>query len=341
MGYPYGALWAIVPDVDGLAGDVLTQRYRDTRTVLGFLPTGSGQTSIFWSVRSRDLEAALSRGAAAWREEARSLAGRLAPLVDAVEDDQLLAARYRDVVVRTPVRVNGTAGLVLLGDAAHAMSPQLGLGANLALADAWTLACSIAEHPRDLPAALDRYADSRRAHIRWYTWCSRLMTPVFQSGLVPVAWPRDLLFEPARPDPVGAAPVRDDVARPAHLAPDDVVAAGATRERVGGTRRSAAGSPRQGGAGGRVGTARAARMTRQPRTATGLARANPQPTTIARDWSRMNGGRNPAILESGSTSGCSRMPSFSSMNARRACVRLQSSRLSLASSARSDASARA
>ena len=104
VGYPYGAVWAIVPDADALARDVLTQRYRDTRTVLGFLPTGSGQASIFWSVRSRDLEAALSRGAAAWRDEARELAGRLAPLVDAVEDDQLLAARYRDVVVRTPVR---------------------------------------------------------------------------------------------------------------------------------------------------------------------------------------------------------------------------------------------
>jgi 2-polyprenyl-6-methoxyphenol hydroxylase-like FAD-dependent oxidoreductase len=103
VGYPYGALWAIVPDPDGLAGDVLTQRYRDTRTVLGFLPTGATETSIFWSVPSRDLDATRLRGAAAWRKEARSLAGPLARLVDAVEDHQLLSARYRDVVVRTPV----------------------------------------------------------------------------------------------------------------------------------------------------------------------------------------------------------------------------------------------
>ncbi len=197
VGYPYGALWAIVPDPDGLAGDVLTQRYRDTRTVLGFLPTGAGETSIFWSVRSRDLERTRQRGAEAWRDEARSLAGPLGPLVDAVGQEQLLPARYRDVVVRTPVKVNGKSGLVLLGDAAHAMSPQLGLGANLALADAWTLACTLAEHPDDLAAALDVYARRRRAHVRWYTWCSRLMTPVFQSDLVPVAWPRDLVFAPA------------------------------------------------------------------------------------------------------------------------------------------------
>jgi 2-polyprenyl-6-methoxyphenol hydroxylase-like FAD-dependent oxidoreductase len=197
VGYPYGALWAIVPDPNGLAGQVLTQRYRDTRTVLGFLPTGAAQASIFWSVRSRELETERLRGTEAWRAEARSLAGPLAPLVDAVGDGELLAAHYRDVVVRTPVRTDGKSGMVLLGDAAHAMSPQLGLGANLALADAWTLACSFAEHPRDLGAALDLHARRRRAHVRWYALCSRLMTPVFQSGLVPIAWPRDLLFEPA------------------------------------------------------------------------------------------------------------------------------------------------
>ena len=36
----------------------------------------------------------------------------------------------------------------------------------------------------------------RRAHIRWYTWLSRFMTPVFQSDLVPLGWARDAFFGP-------------------------------------------------------------------------------------------------------------------------------------------------
>jgi 2-polyprenyl-6-methoxyphenol hydroxylase-like FAD-dependent oxidoreductase len=77
------------------------------------------------------------------------------------------------------------------------MSPQLGLGASLAFADAWTLAASLRRHRRDLAGALEAYARGRAAHIRWYTWCSRFMTPVFQSDLTPIGWARDLFFEPA------------------------------------------------------------------------------------------------------------------------------------------------
>ena len=117
-------------------------------------------------------------------------------MIARVGEGGLLGARYRDVVVRSPCLVRDGAGLVLLGDAAHAMSPQLGQGAGLALADAWALACCLRSRPGDLAHALEDHAALRRAQIRWYTWCSRLMTPVFQSDLVPVAWGRDLLLEP-------------------------------------------------------------------------------------------------------------------------------------------------
>ena len=81
---------------------------------------------------------------------------------------------------------------MLAGDAAHAMSPQLGTGTSLALADAWTLHHALATQA-SLPAALAAYAAARAAHVRWYQWWTRLMMPVFQSGLTPLAWPRDLL----------------------------------------------------------------------------------------------------------------------------------------------------
>ena len=188
--YDYGALWAIVDDPDALAGDCLYQCLRGTRDYLGVLPTGQDRSSVFWSTRQQDMAGVLARGIDAWRDEARPLAGDFGPLLDSVEE--LLPAGYRDVVVRTPYRLDGSRGAVLVGDAAHAMSPQLGTGTSLALADAWTLDHALAAHA-DLQGALAAYAKERRRHVRWYQWWTRLMMPVFQSDLTPLSWPRDLL----------------------------------------------------------------------------------------------------------------------------------------------------
>jgi 2-polyprenyl-6-methoxyphenol hydroxylase-like FAD-dependent oxidoreductase len=55
--------------------------------------------------------------------------------------------------------------LVLLGDAAHAMAPNLGQGANSALVDAAVLADEIV-NASTLPAALDAYTTRRRAKVK-------------------------------------------------------------------------------------------------------------------------------------------------------------------------------
>jgi 2-polyprenyl-6-methoxyphenol hydroxylase-like FAD-dependent oxidoreductase len=196
VGYPYGVIWSVVPDPEQIAGDTLTQRYRDTRTTLGILPIGIAQACVFWLIRSRQIPEALAAGPMAWADVARPLAGAFEPLVERAASGAIMGARYRDVVVRSPVIATSNAGLVLLGDAAHAMSPQLGLGASFALADAWTLATCLRRRPKDMSGALQDYASSRAAHVRYYTWCSRLLTPVFQSDLVPIGWARDALMEP-------------------------------------------------------------------------------------------------------------------------------------------------
>ncbi len=188
--YPYGALWAVVDDPEQRGGAALYQRYHGTRHYLGTLPTGLGRSSVFWSIRERDIDSAMTEGVDAWREQARPFAGEHDYLLDRVT--HLLPARYRHVGCRQPDRhhPHRDAGVVLLGDAAHGMSPQLGAGGSLALADAWTLAAMLRRHD-SVTAALTAYRSQRRAHIRWYAFFSSLMVPAFQSDLDVLAWPRD------------------------------------------------------------------------------------------------------------------------------------------------------
>ena len=95
--------------------------------------------------------------------------------------DQLLPAAYRQISL--PRWHDGT--LVLVGDAAHALSPQLGQGANLALMDAAALV--------DAPS-LDEYEAARRKQARFYAFGARALNAVFQNEIDAIAWPRDRLM---------------------------------------------------------------------------------------------------------------------------------------------------
>ena len=155
--------------------------------MMGLLPVGQGQMTMFWSLpvealcrRSDDRPFGLAprgsgdmaRGRRAHRS--RSRAGDFA------------RATYRHVAL--PRWNEGP--VLFIGDAAHGTSPQLGQGANLGLLDAH--ACSARwSQSDDLAAALALFAEQRSSTVRFYRQASHLVTPFFQSRLAPLGWLRD------------------------------------------------------------------------------------------------------------------------------------------------------
>ena len=200
--YPWGALWFVATD----RGNTLTADRRvvqvvdGPRRMFGLLPTGRAPrgddvvVSVFWSIRADRVAAFRARGLAAWRAEAIALDPRTEPILDQITSiDQLAFTQYRDIRMR---RWHGER-IVFIGDAAHATSPQLGQGANLALWDAMCLADALADRS-DVAAALTAYTAMRRHHLNYYQLATRALTPLFQSDSRVLGWLRDLVFPTSR-----------------------------------------------------------------------------------------------------------------------------------------------
>ncbi len=202
--YPWGALWCLLPQGDWPHVADLRQRYRAARRMMGLLPVGSRpdnpvrQLSFFWSLPTASIEHWRECGLAAWHDEAAALWPEAAPLLTHINAAGILMqASYRDAVLKRWQR----APVVLIGDAAHAMSPQLGQGVNMALMDAMALRDALRTEP-SLEAALARYERERQAHAGIYQFWSRWLTPLFQSERDTAAWARDLTFIPMAKLPV-------------------------------------------------------------------------------------------------------------------------------------------
>jgi 2-polyprenyl-6-methoxyphenol hydroxylase-like FAD-dependent oxidoreductase len=181
-GYPWGAHWFIGKNDGVFPENELYQVVQGTRRLAGFLATGRDLdggdplVSLFWSIRIEDDAAWRARPLEEWKFEILALCPQASSLLSQIDSwEQVLTARYGDVRMK---RWYGD-GMVVLGDAAHAMSPQLGQGVNLALADASCLAACLARHP--LPQALAHYQRRRWLALRYYQLATRWLTPWFQS----------------------------------------------------------------------------------------------------------------------------------------------------------------
>ncbi|NEX93648.1 NAD(P)/FAD-dependent oxidoreductase [Caulobacter sp. 17J65-9] len=197
----YGAVWATLPWPQGAGFELeaLEQRYRRADTMVGVLPVGRrwGEaepvTTFFWSLKPAHYAAWRERGLDAWKADVLQVWPQVAPLLEKIASpDDLVLARYAHHTLARPYAQR----LAVIGDAAHATSPQLGQGCNMALLDAAALAAGLARHA-DVGEALAAYARLRRGHVRLYQTLSRLFTPFYQSDsrLLPAV--RDVLLSPA------------------------------------------------------------------------------------------------------------------------------------------------
>lgn len=202
--YPWGALWCLLPEGDWLWRDQLRQRYLLARRMAGLLPVGAmpgdpvRRLSFFWSLPVLQFDTWRDAGRDVWLAQLETLWPQAR---ECLGDDFPIAclarAAYRDAI---PKRwSHGRA--VLLGDAAHAMSPQLGQGVNMALVDALALSAALTE-TATLPAAFAAYETARRAHLAAYHRFSRWLTPLFQSDHDVLARLRNVAFLPMGRVPV-------------------------------------------------------------------------------------------------------------------------------------------
>jgi 2-polyprenyl-6-methoxyphenol hydroxylase-like FAD-dependent oxidoreductase len=198
--YPWGAMWLIRPlteDLASLNSPRLQQRYHRSSVMLGILPTGytpadrtTPMLSLFWSLPVSEMSNWQSENfdLAGWKKQVHTLWPELFPLINNVQHaSELLPATYRDVILSHW----GEGRVGIIGDAAHAMSPQLGQGANMALLDALAIANAV-EKSDNWDNAWQYFAQERSGSIRFYQGMSRLLTPLFQSNIMGAGWLRDI-----------------------------------------------------------------------------------------------------------------------------------------------------
>lgn len=184
--YEFGAVWLVGHGTQ--VRGYLHQITRSTQNLLGLLPIGNEQCALFWLLKRDRMDAVRKNGFADWRDEVLHYSPLAEEILTGVTSfDQAVFTGYRHV---QPSRIYND-HVVCIGDAAHASSPHLGQGANMALLDAEALTAALTQAPTP-QAAFATYHRQRRGQIRYYATLSYFLTPFFQANGPWLGWGRDI-----------------------------------------------------------------------------------------------------------------------------------------------------
>jgi 2-polyprenyl-6-methoxyphenol hydroxylase-like FAD-dependent oxidoreductase len=177
----------ILPLAAGMDAGTLLQRPLDNRDAIGLLPVGihgDGQPrmSFFWHVHPDEIPQLHAAGFPAWCDYVESFCPEAhGPLRALGSFEALTWSTTAEITLRRwhegPV--------VVIGDAAHALNPQLGLGATMALLDAECLDHCLRES-RDLNVTLARFGQLRRPHVARYARVSAIWSRLDGTGFSPL-----------------------------------------------------------------------------------------------------------------------------------------------------------